>query len=51
MEVNNGYKKVTTEVMNKYDFTHSDVFLSEDWWFHPDLVSVPPQYIDTTVSL
>lgn len=49
--LNNGYRKVTTEVMNKYDFTQSDVFLSEDWWFHPDLVSVPIQYIDTTVSL
>jgi hypothetical protein len=47
---NNGYKKVTTDVMNTYDVTHS-IFLSEDWWFHPDLVSVPPQYIDTTVSL
>ena len=48
--LDSGYQKVTTEVMNKYDVTHS-ISLSEDWWFHPDLVYVPPQYIDTTVSL
>jgi len=44
----NGYKKVTTECMNEYDTT-STVALKQDWWFHPDVVTVPEQYIDNNL--
>jgi hypothetical protein len=42
----NGYRKISKEYMSKYC---SHLYLSEDWWIHPDLVSVNEDILDTNI--
>lgn len=44
-----GYKKVTTECMNDYDVT-SSAYQTQDWWFHPDIVNIPDQYVEKDIT-
>lgn len=44
-----GYRKIKAEVMFKFDFTNS-INMSEDWWIHPDLISVPEDILDVFPS-
>ncbi len=38
-----GYKRIKTEIMEKY---HKNITKSEDWFIHPDLISVPATMIE-----
>lgn len=45
----NGYKKITKEHMIKYEPT-SKIYLSEDWWIHPDIVNVSEDILDNELK-
>jgi hypothetical protein len=43
--IKNGYKKVKKEYMQKFE-TETAIWFSEDWWIHPDVVSLPDSVIE-----
>jgi hypothetical protein len=43
--IENGYKKVKQEYMHLFDETKS-IHQSEDWWIHPDIISVNENILD-----
>lgn len=42
----NGYRKIKREYMNIYD-VDKRIYLSEDWWIHPELISVSEDILDS----
>lgn len=46
--IKNGYKKIKKEYMNHFE-TNTQIWFSEDWWIHPELISVPEQYLDENI--
>jgi len=44
-----GYRKVTKEYMATFDTSYPPIYLSEDWWIHPDLVNIPEEYLDQEI--
>jgi hypothetical protein len=44
-----GYKKVTKEYMQKFE-KNSPIWLSEDWWIHPDIVTISESFLDNTIT-
>uniref|UniRef100_A0A6C0B006 Methyltransferase n=1 Tax=viral metagenome TaxID=1070528 RepID=A0A6C0B006_9ZZZZ len=45
--IKNGYRKIKMEHMKKFETEM--IWFSEDWWIHPDLVTVPEEYLDETI--
>lgn len=39
-----GYKRIKTVIMEKY---HHNITKAEDWYIHPDLISIPNTMIET----
>ena len=46
--IKNGYRKIKKDYMKKFE-TESQLWFSEDWWIHPDLVSVEDECLDETI--
>jgi hypothetical protein len=46
--VKNGYRKINTDYMKKFE-SETKIWFSEDWWIHPDIVFVPEEYLDQTI--
>jgi len=45
--VKNGYRRIKNTYMSK--FTNSKIWLAEDWWIHPDVISVPEDILDNEI--
>jgi hypothetical protein len=43
----NGYRKISKSYMDSYCLT---LYLSEDWWIHPDLVSINEELLDNNIT-
>ena len=43
--VKNGYKKIKKEYMHIFD-SDKGIHLSEDWWIHPELISIDEVFLD-----
>ena len=46
--IKNGYKKIKKDYMKKFE-TETQIWFSEDWWIHPELVSIPDEFLDETI--
>ena len=47
--IKNGYKKVTKEYMQQFE-KNTAIWLSEDWWIHPDIISISDEFLDTVIK-
>ena len=47
--IKNGYRKIKKSHMVKYE-PISKIYLSEDWWIHPDIVSVSEDILDSELE-
>jgi hypothetical protein len=47
--IKNGYRKVTKEHMKKFE-KETPIWLSEDWWIHPDIVNVQEDCLDQVIK-
>lgn len=45
--LDNGYRKINKTYMHKFD-PNQLIHLAEDWWIHPDVVTVSEDLLDTT---
>jgi hypothetical protein len=43
----NGYRKISKSCMDSYC---PRLYLSEDWWIHPDLVSINEELLDSNIT-
>lgn len=41
----NGYRKIKKDYMHNFD-KHKSIHLSEDWWIHPDIISIDESFLD-----
>lgn len=46
--IRNGYKKIKKSYMQKFE-TETQIYFSEDWWIHPDVVKVPDDILDIEI--
>jgi hypothetical protein len=46
--IKHGYRKIKTDYMKKFE-TITKIWFSEDWWIHPDVVSVSEEYLDQII--
>ena len=47
--IENGYRKIKKEYMHFFD-KDQGIHLSEDWWIHPDVVSVDETILDIEIA-
>ena len=45
----NGYRKIKKEYMHIFD-EDKGIHLSEDWWIHPDIVTVDENILDMEIT-
>ena len=46
--IKNGYRKVKQSYMKNFE-TETQIWFSEDWWIHPEIVSVPENILDEEI--
>lgn len=44
-----GYRKIKKTKMDDYD-SDKKIYLSEDWWIHPELINVPDEWLDSVIE-